>query len=1314
MARDRRTWDRGTQPQDQRHGDVSRARHAHRPFWRSVVFPRPAGLACLLSAVLLIVLARLLADRAVMALGLALAGLFVLSLVLLLLGRLAPLGDDGLPQGPGWRWLVRPRAVRRTARWQRLDQEGTVVADFVGPAPAGRGVWHRVGWRVRWVDPFGLWATVRVIASPADRVILPDPAAVPSSGVASPAAGAIPDDSDTGLIREYADGDALHLVSWTQTARHDELMVRQKDRHSHPRLIIIFDPAGADEDEYDRTASLLYGLLRQARRRGWAPVLVDGRRTLTRRQEQDRYCAALFPPQTSPSASPTKPAETSQEGAHKPDASATDASDHGKDRDGDRADRAVSAALAVSKPGTGICLVSPAAPITDSPSARRIIAALRRAGRTVRSFSPQTVVTGSTAQPAQGRPSQPAYGSPSQPSKGRSADDKSPVAHQQKADGTRTTPETGGTAGEADDFPALWHRPAVRLLRSVVVPLLCVAVLTGLAALSLVRLFSGGLWAGAFVTLMAIAVISAWLPRPARHDRSALPCVAEVCVILIAGVVFVTVLAQNYYRSGWVPFFSADLPQSPAGAGPAGAARGTGATAAGPAGGGNIVVGAPGSPSLTRLFQTGIDDFYSSVLPVEAGAGEQAVLITASTVLAVIVRLVLIARGAAPFLAVIPLLCMDAEWQVGGRIADAWQIILLLAAVVVLLWVRHAHRLALPLPALVAVAVIASATGAAPSLSQGSPTRLDLGGDGSLFSSSAINPMVDLKRGLTRNSSAVAFTYTSSRPVRFRLATLTDLTGSVWSFDESLGSQARLYSPARQTDGRRTASSGADGWERMMTADYPSSTQDAYPRRSPFERTMQGLAMLDAADGSMPTGSQDPWTVTADAAQRSQEKAERTRLSSQLSYTTSVRIADLSTRFLPLAGMPQRVSGVSSRWSWSRDRVAYNSDTTTDSRLRYSQRSQYLPAVSTQSQLGGSSSLAAMASLRTTYQQRCSQVLKMMPDPTDMDRSGWADWYRTARTLTRQQLSAWQACVIDFSHSGGAGSGGAGTGGYTFQDWYGSTLRNSLWALDDDPDSSYLTEAETAPSQLVPGTGALRTGSRSSDAGLAASAMQGRDMTAVKALIGRHYRTLPAKLPKAILSVVRQARADGIRVTGQGPDRQIAAMSWLVRYFTDPSFTYSLDAPDGDGRDNLQVVARFLKQRKGYCVHYASALAVLGRALGVPTRIVLGYSPDSAVVTGSGSQKTTYATAQNQLHSWVEAYIDGVGWVPFDVTPGFSDSGARKTSVSADDVARAQQRGNRPQDTSTPQSGTSGGQNRGRSAQRQQRSDNDSSRDKAR
>ena len=65
----------------------------------------------------------------------------------------------------------------------------------------------------------------------------------------------------------------------------------------------------------------------------------------------------------------------------------------------------------------------------------------------------------------------------------------------------------------------------------------------------------------------------------------------------------------------------------------------------------------------------------------------------------------------------------------------------------------------------------------------------------------------------------------------------------------------------------------------------------------------------------------------------------------------------------------------------------------------------------------------------------------------------------------------------------------------------------------------------------------------------------------------------------------------------------------------------------------------------GYCIHFASAATVLLRAADIPARYVTGYlvnarADDSVSVT------------QSNAHAWVECYIDGVGWVPLEPTPG--------------------------------------------------------------
>ena len=77
------------------------------------------------------------------------------------------------------------------------------------------------------------------------------------------------------------------------------------------------------------------------------------------------------------------------------------------------------------------------------------------------------------------------------------------------------------------------------------------------------------------------------------------------------------------------------------------------------------------------------------------------------------------------------------------------------------------------------------------------------------------------------------------------------------------------------------------------------------------------------------------------------------------------------------------------------------------------------------------------------------------------------------------------------------------------------------------------------------------------------------------------------------------------------------------------------------------------KSHAGYCVHFATSAAVMLRAMGVPARYAEGY-----IVT-SGDYLTTGADGwanirDSRAHAWVEIYEPGLGWQPFDVTPGFN------------------------------------------------------------
>ncbi|MEO7121979.1 MAG: DUF3488 and transglutaminase-like domain-containing protein [Lacisediminihabitans sp.] len=141
------------------------------------------------------------------------------------------------------------------------------------------------------------------------------------------------------------------------------------------------------------------------------------------------------------------------------------------------------------------------------------------------------------------------------------------------------------------------------------------------------------------------------------------------------------------------------------------------------------------------------------------------------------------------------------------------------------------------------------------------------------------------------------------------------------------------------------------------------------------------------------------------------------------------------------------------------------------------------------------------------------------------------------------------------------------------------------------------------------------------------------------------YLALPSKLPKII--------SDTAQKVAGGEQGSYAKAIALQQYFLSGSFTYSVQAPVKEGYDgtSMDVVAKFLQVRSGYCVHFASAMAVMARSLGIPARIGVGFQPGS-VMKSDGSNRTRYNVTAHDLHAWPELYFADIGWVRFEPTPG--------------------------------------------------------------
>jgi hypothetical protein len=112
-------------------------------------------------------------------------------------------------------------------------------------------------------------------------------------------------------------------------------------------------------------------------------------------------------------------------------------------------------------------------------------------------------------------------------------------------------------------------------------------------------------------------------------------------------------------------------------------------------------------------------------------------------------------------------------------------------------------------------------------------------------------------------------------------------------------------------------------------------------------------------------------------------------------------------------------------------------------------------------------------------------------------------------------------------------------------------------------------------------------------------------------------------------------------------DQALALQAW----FRD-EFRYSLEVPAGHSDDAL---LDFLDRGEGYCEQFAGAFAAIGRALGWPTRVAVGFTPGAVDPADPGR----FIVQGRHAHAWPEVYFPQVGWVPFEPTPGRGMPGAQ-------------------------------------------------------
>ncbi|WCH91004.1 DUF3488 and transglutaminase-like domain-containing protein [Streptomyces moderatus] len=137
------------------------------------------------------------------------------------------------------------------------------------------------------------------------------------------------------------------------------------------------------------------------------------------------------------------------------------------------------------------------------------------------------------------------------------------------------------------------------------------------------------------------------------------------------------------------------------------------------------------------------------------------------------------------------------------------------------------------------------------------------------------------------------------------------------------------------------------------------------------------------------------------------------------------------------------------------------------------------------------------------------------------------------------------------------------------------------------------------------------------------------------AALRREFTRLPDSLPGV---VGRTAR----KVT-EGATSHYEQAVKLQEYFSiTGGFQYDTDVKVGSGPE---AIARFLRDKEGFCVHFSFAMAAMARSLDIPARVAVGFAPGTPQGDGSVS------VGLRDAHAWPELYFEGVGWTRFEPTP---------------------------------------------------------------
>jgi transglutaminase-like putative cysteine protease len=143
-------------------------------------------------------------------------------------------------------------------------------------------------------------------------------------------------------------------------------------------------------------------------------------------------------------------------------------------------------------------------------------------------------------------------------------------------------------------------------------------------------------------------------------------------------------------------------------------------------------------------------------------------------------------------------------------------------------------------------------------------------------------------------------------------------------------------------------------------------------------------------------------------------------------------------------------------------------------------------------------------------------------------------------------------------------------------------------------------------------------------------------------IMNQFYFERPSDLPSIVQTTLNQWTGGSTNVY-----EAMKKLQLHLRGQEREQFRYSVTNPPVP--PNVDAVAWLLQTHQGYCTYYATAMTIMARMLGIPARIVNGFSQGHFDL-----QRKVWVVKGEDAHSWVQVYFPGFGWINFDPTAGFS------------------------------------------------------------